>query len=92
MQADVALNLFADAGAGNAVEIACDHDRAVQALDDADIEAALARLVGTIQQRPSSVSATTRLMRSTLSRRALRMPSHRARPRDTDSCADLLMP
>lgn len=30
---------------------------AVQALDDADIEAALARLVGTIQQRPSSVSA-----------------------------------
>lgn len=31
--------------------------QAVQALDDADIEAALARLVGTIQQRPSSVSA-----------------------------------
>ena len=30
---------------------------AVQALDDADITAALARLVGTIQQRPSSVSA-----------------------------------
>jgi tRNA pseudouridine55 synthase len=30
---------------------------AVQALDDADVEAALARLVGTIQQRPSSVSA-----------------------------------
>lgn len=30
---------------------------AVQALDDADIEASLARLVGTIQQRPSSVSA-----------------------------------
>ena len=30
---------------------------AVQALDDGDIAAALARLVGTIQQRPSSVSA-----------------------------------